>query len=283
MLTFSQVRQSVISVAGLFYFTNKKREPVHMNRKERRAAEHAAHKAARKAGFPIVTTPNPATDSGIALEAEPVAAPPSSKPEISEAQRIANRANAQFSSGPKTEAGKIKCSHNAVKTALTGQTILLPTDDVAAYEKIGQIFIDRYKPASDEEERLVQSLIDARWRLMRIPVLEAGIYAIGREQLAGSVPAHLLEAHVYLKFERNFKNLHLQENRIRRNQEKDFKALKEIQAARIEEEAVQRKIQEMKEKQKQQQPPQPPPPEPQIGFVFSTPEIPAERPLENAA
>jgi hypothetical protein len=238
-----------------------------MNRKERRAAEHAA----RKAGFPIVPTPNPAaTDSSIALEAEPAVAPPSPKPEISEAQLIANRANAQFSSGPKTDSGRIKSSHNAVKTALTGQTILLPNDDVAAYEHLGQIFIDQYKPASDEEERLVQSLIDARWRLRRIPVLEAGIYAIGREQLAGTVPAHLLEANVYLKFERQFKNLSLQENRIRRNQEKDLKRLEEIQTARREQEAIKRKLEEARAKQQTQPTSPQPQPETKIGFEFST-------------
>ena len=51
MLLFSQVRQSVISAAGLFYFS-KQRDHSIMNRKERRAAEHTARKASRKAGFP---------------------------------------------------------------------------------------------------------------------------------------------------------------------------------------------------------------------------------------
>ena len=72
------------------------------------------------------------------------------------------------------------------------------------------------------------------------------IYAIGREQLAGSVPAALLEAEVYLKYERQLKNLSLQENRIRRNQEKDLKRLQEIQSARREQEAIQRKLAEVK-------------------------------------
>ena len=233
-----------------------------MNRTERRAAEHAARKAARKAGFSM-TAENPATDSVIAI--------PEVEPEISEAQLIANRANAKLSTGPKTEVSKNKSSHNAVKTALTGQTILLPTDDVAAYEHLGQVLIAQHKPATYEEELLVQSIIHAEWRLRRIPVLEAGIYAVGREQLAGAVPAHLLEAEVYLKYERQLKNLSIQENRIRRNQEKDLKHLKEIQTARREQEAIQRKLAEVKAKQTQQ-PPQPQP-EPQNGFDFcETPE-----------
>jgi hypothetical protein len=58
------------------------------------------------------------------------AASPSST--VSAAQLAANRANAEKSCGPKTAAGKFTSSHNAVKTGLTGRTILLPTDDVAA-------------------------------------------------------------------------------------------------------------------------------------------------------
>jgi hypothetical protein len=233
-----------------------------MNRAKRRAL-------AQKAVQPIPAVILPPV-------AEPV-------PTVSAAQLAANRSNSRLSTGPKTEAGKAKVSHNAVKTALTGQTILLPTDDIAEYEKLGQIFIAHYKPVTFEEESLVQSLIDAEWRLRRIPALEAGIFAVGRRDLADSVPAHLLEVEVYLKYERNLKNLYLQENRLRRNREKDLKALKEIQAARLEKEALLRKLQQQKEKQ-QSQPAQPPSPEPKIGFEFEAPEITApERHLETAA
>jgi hypothetical protein len=52
------------------------------------------------------------------------------------AQIDANRANAQLSTGPSSPEGKAKSSHNALKTGLTGRTILLPTDDVAAYQNL---------------------------------------------------------------------------------------------------------------------------------------------------
>jgi len=52
-----------------------------------------------------------------------------------EARRAANQANAQLSTGPKTEEGKRKSSLNAIKTALTGATVLLPSDDVAEYQR----------------------------------------------------------------------------------------------------------------------------------------------------
>jgi hypothetical protein len=228
-----------------------------MNRTQRRAAEHLARQIAKRTVLP---------------EPEPVAAPIVNP--VSEAQLIANRLNAKESTGPKTEAGKAKCSHNAVKTALTGQTVLLPTDDVAKYQELGQLFIAQYKPVGNEEECLVQCLIDAEWRLMRIPSLEMGIYAVGRQTLVDSVPAHLLEAEVYLKYERHLKNLSLQEHRIRRYREHDRKALQELQAARFEAEA----------KRKQTTPkPLPQPASPEIGSEFSTLEIPSEAPFKSAA
>jgi hypothetical protein len=239
-----------------------------MNRQERRALALAARKAERKAGFPN-PAPSPIMDP--TPEVQPVAAP-APKPQISQAQLIANQKNAQHSTGPKTEAGKRASSCNAVKTALTGMTILLPTDDVAAYQKLGQKLIAQHQPANYQEELLVQSLIDTEWRLMRIPSLESGIYEIGRMELAETVPAHLLETQISFTYERQLKNLRLHENRLRRYRENDLKALKELQATRREaEERDQKETQaSTHSKPATTQPTQTPPPE--NGFVFTTPE-----------
>jgi hypothetical protein len=232
---------------------------IFMNRQERRALALAARKAERKADFP-----SPTMDS--TPEVQPVAAP-APKPQISEAQLIANKKNAQHSTGPKTEAGKRASSCNAVKTALTGMTILLPTDDVAAYEKLGQKLIAQHQPANYHEELLVQSLIDTEWRLRRIPSLESGIYEIGRSELADTVPAHLLETQISFKYERPLKNLRLHEARLRRYRGNDLKALKELQAARRENEEKQAPASQQKQAQPKQE---------TNGFVFETPEAPAE-------
>src|ERR1700761_9360167 len=100
------------------------------------------------------------------------------------AQIAANQANSKLSTGPTSLEGKAKSSLNAVKTGLTGRTVLLPGDDAALYESHVAGFFARYEPAGDEERNLVQSLADTEWRLLRIPSLEMGIYAVGRIEFA---------------------------------------------------------------------------------------------------
>ena len=54
---------------------------------------------------------------------------------ISDARLDANRANAQHSTGPCTDEGKAISSMNAVKTGLTGRTVLLTADDAVIYQQ----------------------------------------------------------------------------------------------------------------------------------------------------
>jgi hypothetical protein len=155
------------------------------------------------------------------------------------AQIVANQKNAQLSTGPTSEQGKAKSSLNAVKTGLTGRTVLLPGDDAAAYEAHVASFFAHHQPVGDEEQRLVQSIADTQWRLQRIPSLEFGIYAVGRLEFADLFPEedpevrkHLIEAKIFLAYQRQLNNLSIQENRLRRQREKDTAALRELQQPR---------------------------------------------------
>jgi len=125
---------------GHFHFRKaKKMTP----RQVRRAAERKANKLARKAGQSI--------EKNIIPEVTPAAA----ATPISPAKLAANQANAQLSSGPRTEAGKQISSLNALKTALTGKTVLLPTDDRAAYETLTNKLLNDFHPATPDERTLV--------------------------------------------------------------------------------------------------------------------------------
>lgn len=72
------------------------------------------------------------------------------------AQIAANQANAQLSTGPTSAEGKARCSHNAVKTGLTGQTILIPSESVGAYTAHIARINAKFNPATDEECTLVR-------------------------------------------------------------------------------------------------------------------------------
>jgi hypothetical protein len=157
-----------------------------------------------------------------------------------DSQTRANRANALLSTGPTTPEGKAKSSLNAVKTGLTGRTVLLPGDDVEVYEAHMERFRSEHQPVGDKEASLVQSIADAEWRLLRIPSLEAGIYALGRLEFAPLfanedevVRASLADAKTFLIYQKQLNNLSVQEGRLRRQRDADIRALKEEQAERV--------------------------------------------------
>ena len=156
------------------------------------------------------------------------------------AQIAANQANAQLSTGAVTPEGKAIVAKNALKTGLTGRTILLPTDDAALYEKHIESYRARYSPVGDAETELVQSIADTFWRIARIPGLEAGIWTLGFTKLSALHPEEkdedrrhsLIQVEVFLAYEKQLRNLQLQEARLRRNLEKDIQALTKLQQAR---------------------------------------------------
>src|SRR3954470_4892690 len=164
-----------------------------------------------------------------------------------ERRLAANRANALLSTGPQTPAGKAKSSLNAVKTGLTGRTVLLPSEDAAVYQEHVTRFQKELQPVGERETELVQSLADTQWRLDRIPGLEFGLFALGRKRYADlfeeetdeQVRAALLDAHILMTAAKHFKNLHLQESRLRRQYRQDLQELRERQAQRKKEQEEQ--------------------------------------------
>lgn len=202
-------------------------------RSTRRAAERRKKKLARKAALQ-------AAAAQLAPESSIPSLPPVDEPKpISQSRLAANRANAQLSTGPKTADGKAKTSLNAVKTGLTGHTVLLPGDDAAAYEQHLRDYEHELQPVGPLECALVQSLADTAWRLDRIPGLEMAIFAQGSIQFANLFDDHepslrpgLIELHTFLTYEKQLRNLQLQEARLHRRREKDSAELRNLQKQR---------------------------------------------------
>jgi hypothetical protein len=196
----------------------------------RRAAERKAQKLARKAE----KTLQPGIRAGSVSDLD--CQPPAS---VSAAQLAANRANAQLSSGPNSPEGKEHSRLNALKTGLTGRTVLLPSDDVEAYQQHVRRFFADYHPADDKEHELVQRLADTAWRLLRIPVLENALFALGRIQFENmfedrdpTLRAALIDAQSLIAFQKQFNNLSIQESRLFRQFEKTRKDLHDLQSRR---------------------------------------------------
>jgi len=199
------------------------------------------------------------------------------------AQIAANEKNAQLSAGPTSQAGKAKSSLNAVKSGLTGRTVLLPSDDVAEYEHHLAAYAEEFAPVGLVETNLVQSIADTDWRLRRIPALESALFAKGRIEFAEqfneqdlAARLHLIDAHTFLAYEKQIRNLQLQEARLARRREKEIAELRRLQADRTARCAAQQHLlatlvpvahaQEPRIRKQQQE-------IPANGFVFSTSEI----------
>ena len=69
----------------------------------------------------------------------------------SAAQVAANVANAQHSTGPRTEEGKQTSSRNALKHGLTASTVLIPGEDPAAYAAFKNDLTADWKPEGARE------------------------------------------------------------------------------------------------------------------------------------
>ncbi|MBV9443565.1 MAG: hypothetical protein JO217_12850 [Acidobacteriaceae bacterium] len=125
-------------------------------------------------------------------------------------------------------------------TGITGSAILLPTDEAVAYSRLVSAANVKWQPVGEEEQGLVQSLVDTEWRLMHVPALEAGIYALGRLEFAQmfnhepnqAIRRSLIEAHVFIVYQRQLNNLAIQESRLRRQHQKDSADLRRIQEDR---------------------------------------------------
>lgn len=196
----------------------------------RRAIERKAQKQARKAD-----QQQQIQSCEQQHQHEIIAAAPSKR------RLLANIQNARLSTGPRTPEGKAASSHNALKSGLTGKTVLLPNEDAALYQQHVDGFCGELKPVGDREIALVQSIADSKWRLARIPSLEFGIYALGRIEFAEEFAHHssaeavaLIEAKTFIAYQRQLNNLSIQESRLRRQCEKDTAELVRLQQLRAE-------------------------------------------------
>ena len=133
-----------------------------------------------------------------------------------EAQIVANTANAQLSTGLITPEGKVRSAINATKLGFYAkQAVLLTEEDHQAFEALTVAFRFELHPAGPVERALYTQIVVAAWNIERANHLEAAFAVDGIDPLLSEANAKTLDriATYRMRAERTF-----------------HKCLKEIQA-----------------------------------------------------
>jgi len=96
----------------------------------------------------------------------------------------ANRRNAQKSTGPITQEGKLQSRCNAVRHGLTAETVIGALEDAEDYKAFETAIIADYDAQSAVERELVLRLASLLWRLRRATRIETGLFKIEAEHLS---------------------------------------------------------------------------------------------------
>jgi len=163
-----------------------------ISRKERRAAEHAARKTARKAGFPYTPPQPPLSATTKSAAAAPIK---ENEPEsfilvgisepgppfplfqnISPAKLAANRANAQHSTGAKSPETQAISAQNHTTHGLArhhnGNFKILTSEDPQAFEALKQSLIAEHNVLTPTESILVHNMAESHWLAQRAQRLQ---------------------------------------------------------------------------------------------------------------
>jgi hypothetical protein len=92
-----------------------------------------------------------------------------------EAQMRANAANAQHSTGPRTEEGKEASAQNALRHGMRAASILLPEEDPALLAELHAELLRDLRPVGSMQNLLFDRMVAAAWRLRRAHLIERGI------------------------------------------------------------------------------------------------------------
>lgn len=124
----------------------------------------------------------------------------------------------------------------AVRPNLIGRKVLLPADDAEEYTELLESLRSEFKPRPGREAELVQTMVDARWRLRRIRVLESAVFAAGRHKYAHLFPdvdaeqlGQLLDGMTFQRESKQLMNLTRQEERLQRYFHNALRELMKVQ------------------------------------------------------
>jgi hypothetical protein len=160
---------------------------------------------------------------------------------VSDKQLEANRANAQKSTGPRTEEGKRRSSLNATRHGLTGQVIVVPEENLAAFNQFTAAQVANLDPGDDNERQLAQSWAVIQHRINHAQAIEYNLYTKGvMDDLAGNLNIEHPEAHnamcdvqTFIRESKAIGNMSLYIGRLVRQASTILKDFNTMKAARL--------------------------------------------------
>src|SRR5579862_7815701 len=158
---------------------------------------------------------------------------------MNDKQLRANRANAQKSTGPRTEEGKQRSRLNGLRHGLTGQVSIMTDENRAAHDAFCNPIITSLGPDGPIEMQLAHLIAQDHWRLNRIQSIEDGLFVLGQcrpvNQVDSGAPqadVALAEAMTFMRQSKEILLLTLYETRINRNIRRNMEQLGQLQAER---------------------------------------------------
>ena len=107
---------------------------------------------------------------------------------MSPASQIANAANAQLSTGPRTEEGKRQSSQNARTHGLTAEQPVIPDEDRAAFDQLRAQLHAETKPQGALQQIIFEELVHSAWNLRRVRAMETELTASAPDALLSDDP-----------------------------------------------------------------------------------------------
>jgi hypothetical protein len=155
-------------------------------------------------------------------------------------QTAANQANAQHSTGPRSDGGKAITRFNSFKHGLTSQTCLLPWEDHEAYSLLHENHEREMKPLGEIEIELVRKIADTTWRLRRMSAQENNLFALSAIEDENTLETGdqvmddcLAQARVLRDNSKSLVNISLYEVRLNRILEKAYDRFIAIKSLRV--------------------------------------------------
>jgi hypothetical protein len=141
----------------------------------------------------------------------------------------------------KPAGGRARSSMNALRHGLTARVVVLPTEDMDAYQAFSKEIVDSLDAQTPVERQFAQTVADNQWRINRIRSIEDGMLGMGHFEAAGDFDCPTSEIHAAMTAARAFRdrsqafvNLSIYEQRLHRTIKEALRQLKELQTERRE-------------------------------------------------